>query len=268
MDIKKQFLFINALILCGVIFVASHRWYYGPRFAYGEVESNRTHHITLLSQNMDRCLQYFAHYLPANAVVVEAGAYDGNDTARMAKFWNKGTVHTFEPVPYNFEHLQQAVRGSRNVHTYQQAIGDKDGTTTFYLSQDSNQNPTASGSVLKPAKHAQTSPSGTFGRTIEVPINTLDTWAQQHNVDHVDFLWLDMQGFELPMLQASQQILKTVKAIYTEIEFTDLYDHQPLYKDVKQWLEQQGFVLVARDFEIPTKDCSGNAFFVRKELVS
>ena len=38
-------------------------------------------------------------FIPADPVVVEAGAHDGTNTFEMAEFWPIATIHTFEPVP-------------------------------------------------------------------------------------------------------------------------------------------------------------------------
>jgi len=59
-------------------------------------------------------------------------------------------------------------------------------------------------------------------------------------------MWLDMQGYELNALKACSAILKTVKVILTEVEFVEAYEGQYLFVEVKQWLEQQGFTMIAR----------------------
>jgi len=40
-----------------------------------------------------------APYLPANPVIIEAGAFNGSDTIKLAKKWPQATIHAFEPVP-------------------------------------------------------------------------------------------------------------------------------------------------------------------------
>jgi len=86
------------------------------------------------------------------------------------------------------------------------------------------------------------------------------TIDSKNNVDRIDFLWLDMQGYEPLMLQSSKKILKTVKVIYTEVNHKELYKGAILYPEFKQWLEKQGFTLVKTCF--PFEDW-GDALFVR-----
>lgn len=240
----------------------------GPHFTYIESEIATTHHITILGQNTEDRLRFFARYIPKNPVILEAGSFDGTDTVAMARVWPESTIYAFEPEPTSFAKLAKGAEQLKNVRCYPLALGDRTGTVDFHLSQDSNSNRTGSGSLLQPTKHIELSEPGTFGKTLTVPIVTLDGWGSEQKISAVDLLWLDMQGYELRMLQASSTMLKTVKAIYLEVSFVGLYDQQPNYKEVKTWLESQGFELVARDFEIPARNLEGNAFFVRKDLIS
>ena len=116
--------------------------------------------------------------------------------------------------------------------------------------------------MLKPKERLEWSQL-VFNEIIEVQTVTLDDWAQENNIDHVDFMWLDMQGVELDVLKASPKILGQTKAIYCEVEFIEAYEGQPLYGDVKSWLQQQGFSIVAKDFVDQTTWFFGNVLFVR-----
>ncbi|MBK6479822.1 MAG: FkbM family methyltransferase [Saprospiraceae bacterium] len=75
----------------------------------------------------------------------------------------------------------------------------------------------ASSSLLEPKDHLIDHPDTSFKDKIQVQTITLDDWAFQNNISKVDLLWLDMQGFELNMLKASNKILATVKVIHTEV---------------------------------------------------
>ena len=102
-----------------------------------------------------------------------------------------------------------------------------------------------------------------------VPVTTLDAWAMEFGIPKIDVLWLDMQGAELEVLKASPQVLSGVSVISTEIEFVEAYEGQPLYQEVRAWLEEQGFQLIAGTFEFPKSPqvWFADALFVRRELV-
>ena len=52
-------------------------------------------------------LYTIARYLPADPVIVEAGAHLGYDTLAMSRCWPRGHIHAFEPIPSIFSQLQQ-----------------------------------------------------------------------------------------------------------------------------------------------------------------
>ncbi len=201
-------------------------------------------------------------YLSENPIILEAGAYDGQDTIYMANFWPKSTVYAFEPVPEIHNWLIGRAGFYKNITTYKLALSDKNGEAMFYVSEFNSHpgTPSASSSLLEPKDHLIQAPHVLFPKKIQVNTVTIDSWAEQNNVDKIDFLWLDMQGYELNALIASPKILKTVKAILTEVEFTEAYSGQYLFADVKSWLENQGFTMIALH-----EECSwfGDALFVR-----
>ena len=210
-------------------------------------------------------LDYIAPHLPENPVIVEAGAFKGHDTFKLATMWPQSTIHAFEPVPELFEDLRERTHNMPNIFCYQLALSDHNGTAEFHVSEHPKRpgTPSQAGSLLKPKERLQHSPIY-FTGTISVPTITLDNWAQQHAIDHVDFLWLDLQGHELAVLKASTTILKTVRVIYTEVEFIESYENNPRYMDVKNWLEANGFVELVRNFSDQPEWFFGNTVFIRK----
>jgi len=191
-------------------------------------------------------LDMVAPHLPDSPVILEAGAYDGKDTRLMALKWPNATIHAFEPDPQAFAKLVATTSRINNIHVYEYALGTHNGSAIFHQSEDNGN--TWSGSLLEPKEHLNYAPT-TFNTTVQVHVKMLDTWAQEYGIDHIDFLWLDMQGFELPAMKAGPTIMNTVKVIYCEVEFVEAYAGQPLYKEVLTWLQDQGFRLIFTDFK-------------------
>ena len=216
-------------------------------------------------------------------VVIDAGAFDGGDSIRMNQLWPAGVFHAFEPIPEIYNLLVESVAGYPNIKTYNVALGEFNGLGTMFsakVKDPARLSPnecklSGCSSLLEPTKFTM---HFRFGSLIfdeqPVKVATLDDWAEQFGVDHVDVLWLDMQGFELPMMMASSKIFKTVKIVCAEVQFHEAYKGQAVYGEVKSWLEDQGFMLavvdfidgrVSRDFENGCKVYEGNAIFVRKD---
>jgi len=212
---------------------------------------------------------YIKQYIPEKPIIVEAGAFDGHETQRMLAVWPEATIHTFEPIPAVFKKLEENTKHLANVHRYQMALSNTKGNSPLYVAEKPDRPgiPSQASSLRMPKERLLHSPIQ-FPYTINVPTITLDDWAQQYAVPHVDLLWLDMQGYELNALTTAQNMLKQVSAIYTEVGFIENYAGQAQYPEVKAWLEDAGFVMIGGDFpEQPTK-FYGNALFVKKELVN
>jgi FkbM family methyltransferase len=60
----------------------------------------------------------------------------------------------------------------------------------------------------------------------------------------IDFLKLDIQGFELAALRGAESILERTNVIHCEVEFTDIYAGQPLFSEVELYLRERGFELI------------------------
>ena len=58
---------------------------------------------------------------------------------------------------------------------------------------------------------------------MDVQTIRLDNWAKTEGIKTVDFLWLDVQGHELPMIHASG-VAKRAKVLYMEIHFREAYE--------------------------------------------
>jgi FkbM family methyltransferase len=76
-------------------------------------------------------------------------------------------------------------------------------------------------------------------RTSHVETTTLDEALRGE--PYVDFVKLDIQGFELAVLRGAERVLSTVAMLQTEAEFVPLYKGQPLFSDIEIFLRDRGF---------------------------
>jgi len=210
----------------------------------------------------DTLLDFVTPFMPDNPIIVEAGAYNGRDTKKLARHWPHGTVHAFEPVPEIFTLLQQAMKQESNVICYPYALSSGTGTALFYVSQKVGYEgqPFQAGSLHKPTGRLLWS-EVQYPSTTCVATTTLDAWAHSVGVMHIDLLWLDVQGHALAIMQNSPIIMSTVKILYLEVEFKEAYEGQPTFDTVMQWLAEHNFVELGRDFENQERWFYGNMIF-------
>jgi 2-O-methyltransferase len=211
-------------------------------------------------QVIDISLDEIAPHIAPSPTILEAGALNGNDTLRMAKMWPTATIHAFEPVPRAFEEVKQRTNDLRRVHCYELALSDRTGTASMYVSNGSaGEWRPASSSLLTPRDHLSALPEVRFQETISVQTVTLDDWAFGEGVDGIDFMWLDIQGMELPVLKASPITLGTCSAVHMEVARTELYANCGTYDEILPWMAEQGFDCVIDRVTLHF----GNALFVR-----
>ena len=122
------------------------------------------------------------------------------------------------------------------------ALARDSGLRTLFLTQDP-----ACSSLLQPdPRLTDTFPALNCARQVgetSVPTISLDRWAEQSGVTHVDYIKLDTQGSELEILEGGTQVLRSVRCLEIEVEFNPIYREQALFSDVDLFLRAHGFVL-------------------------
>lgn len=205
------------------------------------------HAVERITADPKEVMTFISKYLPVKPIILEAGGFNGTDTEIMANLWPKSTIYTFEPIPILFEELSKRTAKYLNIHPYNLALGDRNGQMSMWVSTYPWGGNSGSSSLMAPKDHLDFDLSK-FDQQIDVTVAKLDTWAKSQKVGRFDFLWLDMQGLELNMLKCSKKAL-TAKVIYIEVGFVEMYAEQPLYADVKKWMLEKGYKLVAIDFD-------------------
>jgi FkbM family methyltransferase len=178
----------------------------------------------------------------SSPVFVEIGANCGQTTVELIRLFPGATIHCFEPDPRAAAKFKQNIGKRKNVILHECAIGDTIGEIEFNQSdglehtQEFAEGWDHSGSIKKPKNHLQIYPWVRFDRTIKVPVTTLDEWAKENNINHIDFIWADVQGAEAEMINGGKGILSKTKYLYTEYSNDEHYDGQINLEGIKQAL--------------------------------
>ena len=83
--------------------------------------------------------------------------------------------------------------------------------------------------------------------TQEVEVHRLDDYSRLHGLPTPDLIKLDVQGYELRVLEGAEALLPSVRAVLTEVSFRSYYDGQVLFPELLHFLENRGFHLHAFD---------------------
>ena len=76
----------------------------------------------------------------------------------------------------------------------------------------------------------------------EVETIALDTFIKKNNIDEIDLIKIDVQGAELDIFKGGKNTLQNVLKIICEVEFISIYENQPLFGDVSNFLTKHDFM--------------------------
>lgn len=170
-------------------------------------------------------------FLPALRIrtVLDIGANIGEVTTEYWHQFPDATIHCVEPARASYEGLVRHFRGNGRVNIYHVAFGDKTGSAC--LSTDG--------------------PSDRF-RIIDldesgemVKMETLDHFLTLTNIEQVDFMKIDTEGFDLAVLQGGKEALRLDRVSVIQVEAgmnPDNELHVP-FEAIKSYLESFGYRL-------------------------
>ena len=83
----------------------------------------------------------------------------------------------------------------------------------------------------------------------KVKVVTLDNFCKSKKINKIDFLKIDVEGFEYMVLLGSKNIIKNVKYIMIEIQKNDMYTNYSKNK-IENFLKKNKFKLIKK-FKFP-----------------
>ena len=131
-------------------------------------------------------------------VVIDAGSWVG-DFAAYASV--KGaTVYAFEPTESTFEILKKTAELNGNIIPVNKGLSDENTNMTFFENTGAN---TGSNSLMDKKGEQNFAEASSLVETIR-----LDDFVRENNLERVDFIKCDIEGFERHMLAGAQETLK------------------------------------------------------------
>jgi FkbM family methyltransferase len=129
------------------------------------------------------------------SVVLDVGTYSGVQTVRFSKIvGNTGKVYAFEPDKESFETLLMNLSEHKcdNVIALNYGLYDFDGVLCFNSSGGMGAGVDMNGND-------------------EIVVKTLSTTVEELKIDKIDFIKMDIEGSEVPVLTSSREILRNFK---------------------------------------------------------
>ena len=170
----------------------------------------------------DRCgLPYLNHPERfASLDIIDAGAFIG-DSALVFSEITSGTVHSFEPVPENYDLMLKTIElnGRKNIVPKLAALGDQRGKLTISMSDSCS-------------SHFKNEAISYHGQT-EADMITLDDYVEEHSLK-IGLIKADVEGAEQMLLRGALRTIKEQKPAL----LISIYHSADDFFHIKPMLEQ------------------------------
>lgn len=188
--------------------------------------------------------------------IFDVGGNFGQSAIKFAQAFPKAKILSFEPVPDSFRKLLENTAGIQNIHAFDNGFADRAGSFKIQLQ------PNAGGNSLLAEMSVQGS--------VEVRIETIDAFVVEKGINTIDLLKIDVEGFELQVLQGASEMLARggVRHVFAECVFAadPIFPHTDFF-ELHRVLVGFGFCFVAsyaESFRLADGCALGNVLYSLK----
>lgn len=166
-------------------------------------------------------------------VLFDIGANDGHYTKILINEFSKhDQIYCFEPSQFSFNDLVKNFGSSKNVELVNLGLGSKKEKRMLYFDHEGS----GWASVFE---RKDTGFNHHLNKSEEISIVTLDEYCKEKNIETIDFLKADVEGFELEIFKGAKNMLPHINFIQFEFSLanynskTYLFDFFELLSDFK-----------------------------------
>lgn len=176
-------------------------------------------------------------------VIFDIGANRGQSIERFLKINHNSIIHSFEPNIDEFNHMKKRYGSFKNIKLNNFAVGKEKIKKVLNIAGHSGSssflqlNNNTSWLKLR-SKQLGISEEDYITKKIEVDINTVDSYCDMYNINHIDIMKVDTQLFEDQVLLGSERMLREQKidAIELEVTFSSVYEKYFNFSDLEKFL--------------------------------
>lgn len=189
-------------------------------------------------------------------VIFDIGSHKGKIVKLMDDLYDNSLIYCFEPNKLMNPILKKI---GKNIKVFNYAIGDKTDQRKLLINKIDLTNTLSQinkNSLYLKIKNLIANKSENIDNYKKVKVISLKNFCKTKKIKSIDFLKIDVEGYEYKVLLGAKDILKNVKFIMIEIQNNDMYRNYSKNR-IEKFLKKNNFKLV-KSFNFPFmffKDC-------------
>jgi FkbM family methyltransferase len=191
-------------------------------------------------------------------IIFEVGARYGDESIKLSEIFKESSIYSFECNPNTISICENKLNLKQNITFINKGLGDSTTKLPFYSFNDNND---GASSLFKRIDNETTQKMSGY-----IQIEKISNIIKQYNIECIDLLCMDIQGFELNVLKGAGKYLQNIKYIIMEepnpiINLKYLpkntytkYIGAPTPDEIKHYMIQNNFIEICRIKENEIED--------------
>lgn len=185
--------------------------------------------------------------------IFDVGANEGRWIDEAMDNFNNATIHAFEPSEKEFNILKNKYSAEKKIILNNYALGEFKGEKKFKInykgSLSSFYDVYENTNWIERQKKNKIFNNNFTLEERKIKIDTVDNYVGLKNIESIDILKIDTQGYEPKVLDGAIKNLnsKKIKCILLEIIFSDIYKSNVSFFEIEKNLVNNGYKLVSID---------------------
>ena len=191
--------------------------------------------------------------LKGRLIIFDVGAHHGETIKNFANNFDIDEIHSFEASRVNFKKLEKITQKFQQKKIILNNIGLSDNKKEILINQFSESSSTTLSKVNEKSKYflkkiniLGLSKNKNFYETLKVKLETLDDYLKEKDIQKIDLLKIDTEGYELNVLKGLSDNSHKIKLIYFEHHYDDMIVKNYKFGDIHNFLRNKGFKMIKK----------------------
>lgn len=171
-------------------------------------------------------------------IIFDCGANQGQSVKRFKKLYPNSEIHCFEPVKNLIKKIQENYKNDNSIILNNCGVGDVNEKKVFNEYEDRVGISSFREIKKDTAWAVDRLNEEKEPKKYEVNIITLDKYCSENNINQINIMKIDVQGYETNVLEGAKNLLKLSKIdlIEMELHHDNLYNFESSYYELEKYL--------------------------------